>query len=185
MFSYLGDKLQTLCHKAERELLLVAPFIKFDTFKRLLERVDEQVSITCVTRWRPDEIARGVSDIEIWQVFQARENATLWLRNDLHAKYYRSDENCLIGSANITSSALGWIAHPNYELLIQVPKDGLLAEFEQTLFTGCVEVDQDIFALTKTMADSLRTTYIVPAAVIENAPISLPCLLYTSPSPRD
>lgn len=162
MYLDLGKKLQTLCEQAKRELLLVAPFIKLNAFERLLEGVDAQVKINCVTRWRPDEIALGVSDIEIWQVLQARKYTTLWLRNDLHAKYYRADDNCLIGSANITATALGWATRPNYELLFSASKNEHFSQFEQYLLAGCVEVDQDIFDQTKTVVDSLRSVFIVP-----------------------
>src|SRR5690606_13352584 len=114
----LGDQLEQLCRSTTQTLWLVAPFIKQVTLKRLLEHVAPEVTIDCVTRWRLDEIVAGVSDLGVWLLIRERPNSTLWLRSDLHAKYYRGDHQALVGSANLTNTALGWSPRPNLELLI-------------------------------------------------------------------
>ena len=38
--------------------------------------------------------------------------------DDLHAKLYMADDLCLVGSANLTATALGWSRRSNVELLI-------------------------------------------------------------------
>ena len=75
-------------------MLLVAPFIKVGAFQRLLASIADEVSIHCITRWRPEEIAAGVSDLEIWPILRDRPHSRLWLRPDLHAKFYRADAQC-------------------------------------------------------------------------------------------
>jgi hypothetical protein len=67
------------------------------------------------------------------------------LRPDLHAKYYRADQHCLVGSANITSKALGWRAPTNLELLLEVPAVAL-AQFEAHLLEGASLVDETMVA---------------------------------------
>ena len=57
-----------------------------------------------MTRWLPREIAAGVSDPEILDVLEERGNFTLTLVDNLHAKIYVADENCLVGSSNVTLS---------------------------------------------------------------------------------
>ena len=142
----LGVQLETLCASAQHELVLVAPFIKVSALGRLLAQIERGVQIRCVTRWRPDEIIAGVSDLETWLLIQGQDNASLWLRPDLHAKYYRADERCLVGSANVTNKALGWSQQPNLELLVPMKSDfGELAVFEQQLFAGSVQVDNSIY----------------------------------------
>jgi hypothetical protein len=98
-----------------------------------------------VTRWRLDEIASGVSDLDVWLVVRDRPNTSMWLRSDLHAKFYRSDSACLIGSANLTHAALGWSSRPNLELLINSPIQVPLREFEDDLFAGSSRVDESIY----------------------------------------
>jgi hypothetical protein len=114
----IGESLTNLCQRAQKELVLVAPFVKADVLDRLLHHINIEVSLTCVTRWHLDEIISGVSDIEVWDLIRERASASLLLRSDLHAKYYRADDECLIGSANLTMAALGWSSRQNLELLV-------------------------------------------------------------------
>jgi hypothetical protein len=141
-----GDALIALCKAAQQELLLVAPFIKVAVLERLLIEIPDEVTLRCVTRWFPHEIASGVSDLEIWPLFKERANSSLWLRLDLHAKYYRVDQQCLIGSANLTAAALGWRQPANLELLLPYSAEASeLRFFEETLFTQAVVVNDSIY----------------------------------------
>jgi len=80
------------------------------------------VQIEVFTRWRPDEIAANISDTEVLPLIAVR-GGSVHLCDRLHAKYVRFDDCALVGSANLTSSALGWSASSNIELLIAVPAD--------------------------------------------------------------
>lgn len=159
-----GFQLEELCAQASHEVLLVAPFIKFSTLHRLLNNLDESVKLQCVTRWRPDEIAAGVSDLDVWLLIKDRSNSTLWLRSDLHAKYYRGDQQVLVGSANLTNTALGWFQQSNLELLIS---SDVLADFEQELFHGSVIVDDTLYAHVKQIVDEFHVTVIPKLEPIE------------------
>jgi hypothetical protein len=152
MNKHTGLRLEQLCDQATYEVLLVAPFIKQATLKRLLDQIAPIVKVNCVTRWRPDEIVAGVSDLDIWLLIRERPNSSLWLRSDLHAKYYRGDKQVLIGSANLTNTALGWSLRPNLELLIYTE---LLPEFERELLVGSVMVDDSIYEQIKQMVEAL------------------------------
>jgi hypothetical protein len=141
-----GVQLEQLIRTGRRDIILVAPFVKARTLSRLLDRVSENVVVRCVTRWRPEEIIAGVSDLEIWPLLRDRPEASLWLRPDLHAKYYRADDVCLIGSANITDTALGWASQANFELLVSLPLDyANLDLFEATLFSRSIQVDESLY----------------------------------------
>ncbi|MBW4482088.1 MAG: phospholipase D family protein [Tildeniella torsiva UHER 1998/13D] len=141
-----GDQLEELCTQARSEIIFVAPFIKTSALERLLSIIPNAINLSCVTRWRPEEIIAGVSDLDVWHLITRCENASLWLRPDLHAKYYRSDHNCLVGSANITSTALGWLRQANLELLVPLSaQEPQLKKFESELFLGSVQVSQTIF----------------------------------------
>lgn len=150
MFS---SQLVQLITQARKELLLVAPFIKVNTLQKLLENINEKVYVKCVTRWRPDEIITGVSDLEVWLLIRDRPNSTLWLRSNLHAKYYRGDQQVLIGSANLTDTALGWSRQPNLELLVPT---NVQMEFEEVLFAGSVQVDNSIYEHIRDIVDNIQ-----------------------------
>ena len=141
----LGDKLVELCSQATQEVVLIAPFIKTKALNRILQSFGADVSLLCVTRWLPSEIASGASDLEVFEIVRNRQGS-LWLRQNLHAKYYRGDEQVLIGSANLTNSALGWTSGPNLEILVSIdnsPYD--IMEFEKHVLSEAIEVDLDLY----------------------------------------
>lgn len=142
----LGTELSDLCAEANQEILLVAPFIKACVLERLLNKISSNVTLKCITRWFPEEIVAGVSDLEVWDLIQNRPNSSLCLRPDLHAKYYRADNRCLVGSANLTGKALGWSSYPNLELLVTLSADEpTVKTFETELLTACTPVTEDLF----------------------------------------
>ncbi|MDW8413836.1 MAG: phospholipase D family protein [Acidobacteriota bacterium] len=152
----LGQDLLRLCTSAKQELWLVAPFIKRATLEQILREVTNDISIKCFTRWRPEEIASGISDLDIWLLLRERPKAKLFLKYNLHAKYYRADNHCLVGSANLTHTALGWSSSSNLELLIPArPDEPILRTFEEELESGCIIVDDDIYEHMKTSVKQL------------------------------
>ena len=113
-----GERLKFLLGQAEQRVLLCAPFIKEGVLRTVLSIVSESVPVRIVTRWRPVEVALGISDLEVLDLAHERPNTELRLLDDLHAKLYLADEQCLVGSANLTASALGWSERSNVELLV-------------------------------------------------------------------
>lgn len=131
-----GDLLLDELGRATKRATFVAPFIKQGAFARLLRAVPETVPVRVFTRWRPDEVAAGVSDLEVLDVVAARPGTTLLLYAGLHAKCFLIDERCFVGSANLTGAALGWSQSPNLEILVPVALphpsvDAVLGELER------------------------------------------------------
>jgi hypothetical protein len=118
-----GDLLIDHLSRASKAVLLCAPFIKQGVAKRLLAAIQPDVAVEIVTRWHADEVAAGVSDLEVFEIAAARPGTTLRLLDNLHAKLYLADEAPLVGSANLTATALGWCENPNLELLVPIPSD--------------------------------------------------------------
>lgn len=153
----LGTQLEKLCAEACNEVVLVAPFVKAFVLKELLAKISTDITVRCVTRWQPEEILRGVSDLEVWSLIKKRPRSSLLLRPDLHAKFYRADEKCLVGSANLTAKALGWSNLPNLELLVPLTaSEPTLKTFEAELFRGCVQVNESLFDQMSATVQLLR-----------------------------
>lgn len=184
----LGTKLEKLLVGAKREVVLVAPFIKIAALHRLLEHCSPHVLLTCVTRWRPDEIATGVSDLEVWPELKTRSQTSLWLRPNLHAKYYRADEKCLVGSANLTDTALGWAYAPNLELLVELPSsDPQLQGFEVDLLAGSVRVNDELYAQMKMAVTDVQQNpapLFVSPTILPPTPVAEQALVYWLPQLR-
>ena len=129
----LREMLIELAAGSTRECILVAPFMKVSVFRDIVGVLPEGTTLRVFTRWRPMEIALGVSDLEVFDVVTEREYSCLRLVNRLHAKYYRGDNLRYLGSANLTSRGLGGAGVcKNMELLHRVlDEDG--EEFERLL----------------------------------------------------
>lgn len=156
-FADLGATLQHHFSTAQRQAVLVAPFVKASTLARVLSGLRVAATPTLVTRWRPDELAAGVSDVESYEIVTGLGGQVL-LRNDLHAKYYRSDDEILIGSANLTGAALGWSPAANLEALVRVSADETTEAFEVTLLANAVSVDAELAARFLQLQEELRAT---------------------------
>jgi hypothetical protein len=163
--SHGGESLRALVAGATERVLIVAPFIKVRALRQCLSALPAGVRLEVFTRWRPDEIAAGVSDLEVWDEVRSHEAASLSLSYRLHAKLYRTESRCLIGSANVTDTALGWVSPPNLELLLDVPVDNpLLAEFERTLRESAVSVEEQLYQ--RMLALSLQFQANTPMAFV-------------------
>lgn len=184
-----GDMLLELAAHAEQEVLLVAPFVKYAALHRVLDVVPDHVQVHCVTRWDPTEIVVGVSDLEVWDLVRQRPRTEFRLRMNLHAKLYRSDRRCLVGSANLTGAALGWGQSANLELLIEVSADAPpVGHLEAELTRSSVPVTEAIHNTMLRAVESLRALGVPgrslsPLIVAETSATSLDAWLPTCRAP--
>ena len=128
-----GDRIRALFGGASGEVSVIAPFIKTDALRSLLDVIPPGTYLHCVTRWLPREIAAGVSDPEILDMLEERGNSTLSLVDRLHAKLYVAGERCLAGSANVTLTGLGEGDDRNIEVLVETTVDdpGIAATLQE------------------------------------------------------
>lgn len=154
---HVWRQIEALVLGAETAVTLVAPFVKKGVFESVLAAVPESVrQIDCVTRWTPAEVAAGVSDPEIWDVAEKDERVRIRLCSSLHAKLYRADDRCLVGSANLTGKATGLAAQSNIEILVEVPGDhGEVARILQEIEAASVPATAHSAMLMRQQADLL------------------------------
>ena len=147
----LGDEVLRLIQTATRRVTIVAPFIKVDALERLINDLPADVELVVVTRWRVADLVAGVSDLGVYDVV-SRCGGTLYTRTDLHAKLFVADDQCLVGSANVTLAGLGWAEDSNLELLTIVRcDDPQVIAFKEELFGGVIPV----FEWQRAMLDEL------------------------------
>ena len=153
-----GRRIARLLSSARHEVHIIAPFIKVETLRLLLSEVRDDIPVHCVTRWKPREVAAGVSDPEVLDVLQARGNGSLYLVNRLHAKVFIADSGCLVGSANVTEAALGLRGTgSNIEILVEVPRnDPSVSSVLSEIDVEKREADALMAATVSTMAERLR-----------------------------
>ena len=119
-----GHRIRVLFESAADRVAVIAPFIKVDALRSLLDVVSPTVPLRCVTRWLPRDIAAGVSDPEVFDLLEARGHFSLSLVDRLHAKIYIAGDRCLAGSPNVTLAGLGG-GHDeeNIEVLVETTVD--------------------------------------------------------------
>lgn len=141
-----GRSLLELAGAAEGQLLVVAPFIKRHALQRLLHHTADSARLSVVTRWHLLELVNGVSDLEVWPLLRDRGDS-LHLAPRLHAKIFANEADVLVGSANLTGSALGWSAVPNDEILVHPAGEEAQAVrgFAAGVLSRSVEVDDQMY----------------------------------------
>ncbi len=145
-----GDRVRGLISGARSSVEIIAPFIKVGTLRTILEAVPATVPVRCVTRWLPQEVASGVSDIETLDLLERRGNAHLSLVDNLHAKLYIADSDCLAGSANVTHSGFGDAPDSNIEVLITTTRE------DHGVAATLADIDRHERPATRELADQLR-----------------------------
>ena len=155
-----GERIRTLFRQASHATI-IAPFIKTDALRSLLDVIPARTAIRCVTRWLPAEVAAGVSDLEVLDVLEERGDHQLLLADRLHAKLYIADNHCLAGSANVTLSGLGETNDAgNIEILVDtVPDDPAVSAVLRS-------IESDAISATRAIADAVRRL----AEVLPEAP---------------
>ena len=165
-----GARIRTLFENAEGEVAVIAPFIKVDALRSLLEVIPAGPHLRCVSRWLPREIAAGVSDPEILDLLETRGNFSLSLVDRLHAKLYIAGDRCLAGSANVTLAGLGEGGDgSNIEVLVETAIDepGIAATLEAIAQAERVAT-RSMAQTARRLADSLADLTI--SAVALDAP---------------
>jgi hypothetical protein len=117
----IGSSLSRLVAQAADHVTLIAPFITQGALERLVARVDPSIPLSVFTRWRLDEILAGLSDLRILDTVRARTGSRLLLHPRLHAKVILIDDYvAVLGSSNITDSALAFRDPPNLEIMVEL-----------------------------------------------------------------
>jgi len=146
-----GDLLTRLCSNA-KSLVIATPYIKADALSKALSAASAEASLTCVTRWSLQDLAAGASDAQCRSI-AIDFGGSFRLHPSLHAKYYRIDDVVLIGSANLTLSAMGWSPQPNLEILCRAGDDFDSLAFEQELLNEARELSDQEFLRWEAIAE--------------------------------
>jgi len=118
--SSVFETIEKLLGDARKSVLMVSPFITLQLFEKLLKKIDNDVEVTLITRFRPDEIAKRLNSLDLFGIMRERSRGELRLSYHLHAKYYRADNVAVLGSGNLTHNGLNTHPRGNHEIMILV-----------------------------------------------------------------
>jgi len=157
LFTRLGVELGRHFGHAQEEVFIVAPFITLGAFNAVIAGVPSNTPIRVVTRWLDDELAIGISDCRIYESLSERGEPEIYLLDSLHAKYYRSDDGVIVGSANVTSRALNDGPGSNFEILTYLSVSSAeVKQFEDDLVRNAKRVSLSMFEEALTLQTQMR-----------------------------
>ncbi|SCF45878.1 hypothetical protein GA0070215_13812 [Micromonospora marina] len=141
-------------------LTIIAPFITSAGIRPILTALPQDAELEVYTRWRPDEVAAGVSDPHIFDLVSTR-GGTVSLHPIVHAKGYLTGSSALVGSANVTGNGLGWGRPGAVEILVETsPSDPALVALMSVLR-----------ATSSTATEADRDAVLAAAAALPAAPL--------------
>lgn len=114
----LFDKVKEYISYANRELVIISPYITTKVLQSLIFNCKAKTSI--ITTWKLNDLKTGSSDLELYN-YCKENNIYLYLNQRIHLKIIINDySTCLFGSANISNKGLALIDNYNFELLRKV-----------------------------------------------------------------
>lgn len=133
-----GNTFFDLLHETRNELLIISPFISYETANRVanwLEEVEEDISCKVITRFNREEFIQGANSIRgLLRLHQT--GARIFALQHLHTKLYLFDSHSvLLGSANFTLSGF----FKNHEL-------GLFMKNEPVFAGQCLDYFQNMLS---------------------------------------
>lgn len=133
----------------DRLLLLISPFISLDALKILLQYTQAHSDIKVVTRWRPEDLLSGVSDIAIYPYLRERR-IPLYIHHDIHLKLYIfTSNNAFSTSGNLTLRGFGYSERSNIEVggFVQLTQEDWSRIY--VLIKNSKQVDDDMYQRCK------------------------------------
>lgn len=110
----LLERFSEFAKGTESEILILAPFIKFQALESILGGLSQK-NVGVITRWRTADILSGACDLEIFELLSTN-HIPLMVHRQLHMKgLVRDQREILLSTANITAAGLGDAPTSNIE----------------------------------------------------------------------
>ena len=115
-YKYVAEKIR----EKKKLLFLIAPFIKREPLKRLLQECEDLSELQVIARWDADYIVKGVADLEIYEDLKAL-GVPVYHHPNIHLKMLVFNQSWAYhSSGNITMNGLGLSEKPNIEVGAQI-----------------------------------------------------------------
>lgn len=139
-------KLEQKLHDVNKSVLVLSAFVKVTALEKLLGNLPKQeLDITIVSRWQPQDLISGASDIHAYE-FAKKNGWRFFVNPNMHYKIYLLDNELLfLGSANLTQKGLHIGVPGNDEASIQVTPTNIDIERLKQYVNGCCKVNDSLF----------------------------------------
>jgi hypothetical protein len=115
VWSPLISSVTALLDSGDSIALLIAPFIKLDALRVLMESNRITSKLRVIIRLKPEDLLSGASDLSIYPFLRER-GVPVFYNHSIHLKLFVFESNrCLVTSSNITQRGLGLAHSANVE----------------------------------------------------------------------
>lgn len=152
----LDDKLTDIIWKANKELIILSPFIRLDEYcKKIFSKLKNspELEIIIVFGKNEGETQRSLNQDDL-EFFKDFENIVIIYCNNLHAKYYSNENEALLTSLNLLGKSMTGnveygISFPNSKLTIdKLYTDSMNSTNEVIKNNPCVFVKRPLYKKT-------------------------------------
>lgn len=138
-YQYVAEKIR----EKKKLLFLIAPFIKREPLKRLLNECQDLSELQVIARWDPDYIVKEVTDLEIYEDLK-QLGIPLYHHPHIHLKMLVFNQSWAYhSSGNVTMNGLGLSNQPNIEVGAQIRLEEKDIIELQKLLAGAVVIDDE------------------------------------------
>lgn len=152
----LDEKLTDIIWKANKELIILSPFIRLDDYcKKIFSKLKKspELEIILVFGKNEGETQRSLNQEDL-EFFKDFENIVIIYCNNLHAKYYSNENEALLTSLNLLGKSMTGnveygISFPNSKLTIdKLYADSMNSTNEVIKSNPCVFVKRPLYKKT-------------------------------------
>lgn len=152
----LDEKLTDIIWKANKELIILSPFIRLDEYcKKIFSKLKNspELEIIIVFGKNEGETQRSLNQDDL-EFFKDFENIVIIYCNNLHAKYYSNENEALLTSLNLLGKSMTGnveygISFPNSKLTIdKLYSDSMNSTNEVIKSNPCVFVKRPLYKKT-------------------------------------
>lgn len=152
----LDEKLTDIIWKANKELIILSPFIRLDDYcKKIFSKLKNspELEIIIVFGKNEGETQRSLNQDDL-EFFKDFENIVIIYCNNLHAKYYSNENEALLTSLNLLGKSMTGnveygISFPNSKLTIdKLYTDSMNSTNEVIKSNPCVFVKRPLYKKT-------------------------------------
>ena len=162
-YKYVAEKIR----EKKKLRFLIAPFIKREPLKRLLQECEDLSELQVIARWDPDYIVKGVTDLEIYEDLKTL-GVPLYHHPKIHLKMLVFNQSWAYhSSGNITMNGLGLSERPNIEVGAQIRLEEKDTVELQKLISTAVRIEDHHYkeALSYKEANKTPSTPLPPLEI--------------------
>lgn len=157
------EEIETSIRQSKKEIIIISAFVKKIGLDWMQSIVPDDVNVTVIARFLPQDILMQSSDLEVYEI--CKKNGWIFkCITELHAKVILIDETHLfVGSQNLTGKGMGIVCNPNLEYgMMTVPTKNEV-EIINSLVEQSLEMNDFVFDEFKEWLSKKKQDFKLPS----------------------